>query len=190
MLTKLLSLLNSVHPLDAETESIINQYFEIIEVPRRHMLLKDGEICNYTYFMLSGLVRVFYIKDDEEVSAMFSEENDILNSPYSFYSRKPGYHFIETLQPSVLARISYKDLQQLYLRCPILNHIGRVITENYFVKSEERLYLIRNHTAEERYAYFLDNYPSLVQKLPLKYIASYLGITPETLSRTRSKIRR
>lgn len=190
MITRLFTFLNNIHPLDEQTEGAINQYFEITEVPKRHILLKDGEVCNYTYFLLSGLVRVFYIKDDEEICALFSEENDILNSPHSFYSRKPGYHYIETLQPSVLARINYDDLQQLYDRYPLLSHIGRVITENYFVRSEERLYLIRKQSAEERYSYFIDNYPTLVKKLPIKYIASYLGITSETLSRIRNKIRK
>ena len=89
-----------------------------------------------------------------------------------------------------MARIHYTQLQTLYKLYPELNYIARVITENYLVKSQERLFLLRRQTAEERYLYFTERYPTLLQKVPLKYIASYLGLTLETLSRIRNKIRK
>jgi CRP-like cAMP-binding protein len=190
MLTNLYEYINKIHPISDEIKQALDKHFEIIELPKRHLLLKDGETCNYMYVVLKGLARMYYVKDDEEVCSLFIEEKYLFNSPNSFYSRKPGYEYIETLEPSTLARIHYNHLQQLYNTHPPLNFIARVITEHYFVKSEERLYLLRKKSAEERYSYFTERYPTLLQKVPLKYIASYLGITLETLSRIRNKIRK
>ncbi|MCW3124264.1 MAG: Crp/Fnr family transcriptional regulator [Flavipsychrobacter sp.] len=189
MLKTLFSYLSNIHPLTDEVAEKLSSSFEIINVPKRQLLLKDGDVCNYLYVVLSGLARMYYIKDDEEICSLFIEEKYLFHSPHSFYKRKRAYEYIETLEPSVLARIHYDTLQELYKSYPELNFIGRVITENYFVKSEERLYLLRKHTAEERYLYFRERYPTLLQRVPLKYIASYLGLTLETLSRIRNKIR-
>jgi CRP-like cAMP-binding protein len=190
MLATLYNYINNIHPISADVINALDSSFEIIEVPKKQLLLKDGETCDYLYLVLNGLVRLYHIEGDEEVSSLFIEEKYLFNSPQSFYLRKPGYEFIEALEPTAVARIHYNSLQQLYSMYPELNFIARVITENYFVKSEERLYLLRRKTAEERYRYFIDRYPTLLQRVPLKYIASYLGITMETLSRIRNKIRK
>jgi len=190
MLSPLFNYINDIQPINEDTARALDECFEIIEAPKRDFLLKDGQVCNYLYLLIEGLVRIYYIKDDEEVCSLFIEEKSLFHAPDSFYSRKSGYQFIETLEQSVIARIHYDKLQQLYKTHPELNFIGRVITENYFVKSFERLYLLRKQTAEERYTYFANHYPGLLLKVPLKYIASYLGLTLETLSRIRSKIRK
>jgi CRP/FNR family transcriptional regulator, anaerobic regulatory protein len=190
MLKTLISYITNIHPLNEEIIRALEQNFELVEFPKRHIIIKDGDTCNYLYLVLSGLVRMYYIKNDEEVCSMFIEEKHLFHVPNSFYKRKPGYQYVETLEPCTLARIHFDRLQMLYKTFSELNFIGRVITENYFVKSEERLYLLRKQTAEERYIYFSDRYPTLLQKIPLKYIASYLGLTLETLSRIRNKIRK
>jgi CRP-like cAMP-binding protein len=188
MLTTLLNYIDGIHPLKEEVVQELEQCFEVIEVPKRQLLLQEGETCDHLYVVLSGLVRMYYIKGEEEICSLFIEENYLFNSPYSFYRRKPGYEFIETIEASTLARVHYDHLQRLYKQYPELNFIARVITENYFVKSEERLYLLRKQSAEERYSYFTNRYNTLLQRVPLKYIATYLGITLETLSRIRNKM--
>jgi len=190
MLQALHNQINKIHPISEEVTAVLDSCFEIIEVPRKQMLLRDGETCNYHYLVLSGLARMYYIKDGEEVCSVFIEENSFFNAAQSFYTRKPGYEYIDTIEPSTLARIHYDHLQRLYHAHPELNIIARVITEHYLVKSQERLYLLRRQTAEERYVYFAEHYPTLLQRVPLKYIASYLGLTLETLSRIRNKIRK
>ncbi len=190
MLQTLFNYISNIHPISEEITRELDRCFEIIEVPKREFLLREGETCDYLYVVLSGLLRMYYVKDSEEICSLFIEEKYLFHSPHSFYRRKRGYEYIETLEPCKLARIHYDKLQQLYTSYPELNFIGRVITENYFVKSEERLYLLRKQTAEERYVYFSDRYPTLLQRVPLKYIASYLGLTLETLSRIRNKIRK
>lgn len=190
MLSWLYEQMNAIHPLDEAVFHQFDKSFEYLEFPKNTFLLKEGETCNHIYVLLEGLVRVYYLKEDREINSLFIEERFFFTAPDSYYSRKPGYHFIETLQPTKLARIHHEKLLKLYQEFPALNFVGRIITENYFVWSEERLYLLRKHNAEERYQYFLENYPSLLQSVPLKYIASYLGMNEETLSRIRNKIRK
>lgn len=191
MLDALLDLFNTIHPLDTEVSEQLKDSFEIITTDKKQVLVKEGDVCNYVYLLLDGLARMYYIKEDMEIcSLFFFEPNHLFTVPNSFYSRQPGYHFIETLEVCTLGRISYNKLQQLYTTYPALNFVGRVITENYFVKSEERLYLLRKRTAEERYMYIVERYPMILQKIPLTYVATYLGITLETLSRIRNKIRK
>ncbi len=190
MLSGLYKYMNAIHPLRDEIIQEFERCFEYVDFPKGHRLLRDGEVCNYTYVIISGLVRMYYIKDGVEISSMFIAENAPFNAPDSYYSRKPGYLYIDTIEPTRIARIHYNQLQNMYLKFPELNFVGRVITENYFVISEERLYLLRKQSGEERYSYFLGHYPGLLRRVPLKYIASYLGLSFETLSRIRNKIRK
>jgi len=188
MLEILFSYMNSIRPLSENLKEVLAKNLEIIEVPKKHVLLKDGETSDYIYVVIKGLLRMYYIKDGEEVCSRFMEEQRMAMSVNSFYSRTPGYEFIETLEPCILARIHYDRLQKIYNEHDEFNYIARVITEVYFIRSEERLYLIRKKSAEERYLYLGEHYPEILQRVPLTYIASYLGLTLETLSRIRKKI--
>jgi len=188
MLQTLYAYLRGIHPLSEEVTEALGRAFEILEAPRRQVLLQDGETCQHIYLVIAGVMRMYYVKETEEVTSLFIEETSFFTAQ-SFYSRKPGYEFIETMVPTTLARIHYQQLQGLYRLYPELNFVARVITENYLVKSQERQYLLRKHSSEERYAYFTSYYPGLLQRVPLKYIASYLGLTLETISRIRNKIR-
>jgi CRP-like cAMP-binding protein len=188
MLNILLETMNAIRPLNDELRAVLERDLEIIEVPKKHLLLAEGQTSDYIFVVIKGLLRMYYIKDGEDVCSRFMDEQHMAMSVNSFYNRVPGYEFIETLEPCTLARIHYNKLQKIYLEHDNFNYIARVITEMYFQKSEERLYLIRKQSAEERYKYFTENYPELFQRIPLKYLASYLGITLETLSRIRKKM--
>lgn len=188
MLQPLFDLMNSIRPISEELKGVLAENLDIIEVPKRHLLLKEGQTSNYIFVVLNGLLRMYYIKDGEEICSRFMEEQSMAMSVNSFYSRSPGYEYIETLEPCVLARIHKDNLERIYKEYDEFNYIARVITEKYFIKSEERLFLIRKQSAEERYLYLVDHYPELLMRVPLMYIATYLGITLETLSRIRKKL--
>lgn len=179
---------NNIYPLSDELKAALLKYYEVIEVPKKTELLRAGQTCDYVYFVIEGLVRSYYLKEGEEICSRFMDEQHIVISINSFYTRKPGYEFIETVEPCTLARIHHDSLQRIYKEHIEFNYIARVWTEHYCSMSEERLYLLRRQNAKERYLFFMENYPQLIQRLPLKYIASYLGMNLETLSRIRKQV--
>ena len=175
--------------MSSELKEAIEASCEICEVPKRTILLSEGQTCNYIYVVLKGLLRTYYVKDGEEISSRFMDEQYLLGmSVISFYSRTSGYEYIEAIEPCIFARIHYDKLQELYNNFIEFNYTARIITERFYMRSEERLFLIRKQTAEDRYLFFVNKYPELMQRVPLKYIATYLGITLETLSRIRKKL--
>lgn len=184
---ELLQLLNTIHPLSNELEDYLTSHLTKLEIPKKRFLLKQGQISSNIYFVKKGLVRCFYLKEDKEVSSWFMSEGDVITSVESFFNQSVSYESIQTLEDSVLYSISYKDLQHAYLTFPEFNFVGRVLTEKYYRLSEQRLYSLRMQRALEKYHYLLQYFPQLIQRVPSKYLASYLGITEETLSRIRAQ---
>lgn len=180
--------LEKSRPMSDELKALLKQEFEIIELPRHEILLKEGQVSNYLYITLKGLLRFYYLKDGEEVCSLFVNEPGICTSISGFFTRRPGTEYIETLEPCIIARIGYERLQQLYNENAELNFVARVITEQFLVRSEERLLLLRKNSAEDRYVTFTEQHPEFLQRVPLKYIATYLGTTLETISRIRAKL--
>jgi len=113
-------------------------------------------------------------------------EGKDITSWISFYTRQPGNEFLETLEDTTLACVHYNDIQKLYEEFPEFNIIGRKQVEYSFYMSELRTRMLRKHTAVEKYKFLLENHPTLLQRVPLKHIATYLGMNEETLSRVRS----
>lgn len=190
MLETLFAHLDKIRPLSPELRERLTQDLEIIEVPKKELLLRDGERADYLYILLSGMLRSYYIRDGVEITNRFMQENHIVVSVNSFYARRPGYEFIEALEPCTLARIHYNTLQKLYKDFIEFNYTARILTEYYFSSSEERLYLLRKQKAEDRYQYFMEHTPDLLNRVPLGHIASFLGMNLETLSRIRSKLKK
>jgi CRP/FNR family transcriptional regulator, anaerobic regulatory protein len=189
ILNALFQHISAIRQLDDELRDRLINDLEIIDVPKKTILLRDGEVSDYLYVVLSGLLRSYYIKDGHEICSRFMKENHIVVSINSFFVRKPGYEFLESMEDSTLARIHYDKLQKLYKDHDSFNYTARVLTEQYFAQGEQRLYLLRKQKAEERYLFFLDNYADFMNRVPLQYIATFLGMNLETLSRIRRKIK-
>jgi hypothetical protein len=187
MLNKFLNSITSITPIDSSILEDIESKFEIVSVPKKTHVVKEGEVCNYMYVIIQGIVRMYYVKDSDEICSLLIEENYPFSVPDSFYTGRPSYQFVETLEDSRIARIHIDELRALYNQYFEANYIARIITEKYFLRSEERLFMLRKQAAEERYRYFIERYPSLLLRVPLTHIASYLGMTIETLSRCRNK---
>jgi CRP-like cAMP-binding protein len=151
-------------------------------------ILSAGEMENYLSIVISGLTRHYLIKDGEDISFDFSFQNDFNSSYASFVQREPSRFYIEALQPTVLASFSYDYLHKLYEDYPGSNLFGRVAIEQYFVFREKRELSLLMDNATERYQKLLKEYPEYIQQIPLKYLASYLNIKPESLSRIRKNI--
>lgn len=157
------------------------------EFAKNSFLITEGKICDYVYFLERGCLRGYYNHDGKEVTYWFAFENNFVTSFYSFISRQPCVENIQLMEDCTLWAISYNDLQSLYNKHPDVERLGRIMHERYYVMLEERF--VRNHfkEARERYEKLLTHAPHILQRVPLGYVASYLGITQETLSRIRSK---
>jgi CRP/FNR family transcriptional regulator, anaerobic regulatory protein len=189
MLDTFLQRLQGIYPVSQGLAETIEQ-FEIIEVPKGTELLREGQRQDFVWIVIKGLLRTYYIRDGEEICSRFNAEDQIVLSVASFYNRSIGYEFVETLEDCVLARVHHDTLERIYKDYPEFNYHARVLTEYYFTLSEQRLYLLRRQSAEERYRYFMEHYPEWLQRVPLKYIATFLGMNLETLSRIRKKVSR
>jgi CRP-like cAMP-binding protein len=157
------------------------------ELAKGTLLTSEGKVCNHVYFLEKGCARGYYTLEAKEITYWFAFENHFVTSLYSFITRKPGAENIQLLEDCTLRSISHSDLQELYDTFPDIERLGRVIHERYYVMLEERFLSIHFKEARERYEILLKNHPHILQRVSLGYVASYLGITQETLSRIRSK---
>jgi CRP/FNR family transcriptional regulator, anaerobic regulatory protein len=187
MIEPMLQKFESLYPLSEDLRDRLQQIISVKEYPKKSCLLQEGHVADHACFVLKGLARAYYVSDGREVTSRFMDEGFIITSWLSFYTRKPGYEIIETLEDSVLGCVNYDDLQKLYADFLEFNVIGRKLTEYFFFLAEQRTQMLRKHTADEKYQFFLAQHPDLLQRVQLKYIATYLGMSEETLSRTRAK---
>jgi CRP-like cAMP-binding protein len=147
--------------------------------------ISEGKVENYIYFVIEGMARNFFHKNDKETSLDFFFAGSFFGSHESFLMREPSRLNIEALTPLTVMRMHYDDLQALYAMSPKLQQVGRVLTEELFRRLSERLQDLLSMSASERYHKLLAAQPQYVQHIPLKYLASYLNVTPESLSRIR-----
>lgn len=183
----LLSHVNQYCKLSEAALAGLDSVLKRVDLAKGALLTSEGKICNQVYFLEQGCVRGFYTLDGKEITYWFAFENTFVTSLYSFITRKPGAENIQLLDDCILWSVDYSDLQKLYDTFPDIERLGRVIHERYYVMLEERFLSIHFKEARERYEVLLKNNPHILQRVPLGYVASYLGITQETLSRIRSK---
>lgn len=158
------------------------------DVPKKYLLIKESQIENHLYFIEKGIARFFIPKEDNDITFNIVFENGFLSAYDSFLSQTPSTYCIETLTDSVLWQFNYNDLQSVYSKTKIGNLIGRKACEELFSKKQKRELELLNCTAEERYLKLFTEQPRLLKEIPLKYISSYIGITPQALSRIRKRI--
>lgn len=155
------------------------------------IILSAGEISKHSYFVNSGLIRSFNINDNiVEHVLSFACQGWWIADMYSLISQKPGSLFIEVLEDCEVVLLSKENQEQLYIEIPKLERFFRILTENSLVANQERLMDNLSLSAEERFDKFCKKYPSLIQKVPQKHIASYIGVTPEFFSKMKSRILR
>ncbi len=177
-----------IAPLSAGLQQAFNNYIVEEKFPKKHRLLKEGQVCKQVYFIKKGFARAYHLSPDgRECTSWFMGTGDIMISVYSFLTQQPAAEYIELLEDSMIQSITWNQLQSIYADFPEYNYIGRIVTEKYYILSEERALLLRTSTATERYQLLLKTHPAILQKASLGQIASYLGISQETLSRVRSR---
>lgn len=185
---QLLNYLSGIHPLSEEVKVYLQAHIKQRVIAKKEQLLKAGRICRNIYFIEKGLLRCFYLKEGMEVSSWFMREGDVIISVESFFDQKPSYETIQALEDTVVWYVSFQELEFMYKNFMEFNYVGRVLVQHYYKLSEQRLYSMRLQTATERYHFLLQNFPEIIQRVSTADIASYLGVTRETLSRIK-KIR-
>lgn len=177
--------------LTPEEEVLFLSKTETKAYKAKSILLNSGEISNYTYFVNSGILRSFNINDNIiEHVLHFACQGWWIGDMYSYISGKPGNLFIEVLEDAEVVIISKENQQKLYEEIPKLERFFRILSENSLVAHQERLMDNLSLTAEERFEKFCQKYPTLINHIPQKQIASYIGVTPEFFSKMKSRLLR
>lgn len=184
-----MQLLGYLTPLSAKFQERMTSQLLTETFRSHHILLRPGEVAKRIYFIKHGFIRAFTIDSTgKECTSWFMKKNDIMISVYSFFTQKPAEEYIEVLEDCILQSLTWSQLQSYYADFKEGNFIGRVVTEAYYIQAEERSIFMRTKTPEERYKLLIDKYENIEQLTTQSNIASYLGITRETLSRIKSKL--
>jgi CRP-like cAMP-binding protein len=173
----------------AEFEQHIQPYILIRRFEAKEVVLAAGSVENYFNFLLSGLARTYYKKDKEEIVVQIATEGHIIHAHESFHSRTPSQYIIETIEPSRFVSITYNGLENIYATSSKMQHLGRLVVTFTLLLKEKMQLQASTLSPRERFLHLIEKNPTLMQRMPQKYLASYLNIKPETFSRFKHLLR-
>lgn len=188
MSDKYLHFIQQIYPLSQESLQALAPFLAHRSFTKKDYLVKQGNVSNELFIIMSGCVRE-YFEDAHanEINTWFGIENAIAVSTYSFFSLKPSLTNIQALEDTETIAIRQEDIQKLFNQFHEIERLGRLLAEQYLVQIDEIKIILQTLSAKQRYDYILQHKPELVQRIPLKYLASFLGIKLETLSRVRGQ---
>lgn len=181
--------INSLSKLTNDEMVIFLSHMETKTIKQYDFYLKQGSLCRNVAFINKGLVRIYYVKNGKEYVGRFFEKNEWVTDYAGFLLKTPSLFFIEALEDTELFTLSYDNMQKLYSYGKSFEKFGRLIAEKVFIESYQRNVSLMLNSPEELYLALMKEKPHLLNSVPLKYIASYIGIEPESLSRIRKRIR-
>jgi CRP-like cAMP-binding protein len=174
---------------DNEFAQYLLPVIKVRKFGKKELVTRAGEIENYFNFITKGLVRKYYKKGIQEINTQISFEGHLILSQESFHSRLPSAYYIETIEPTTFVSILYDDLEKVYAQSHRMEHLARlIITYAMVIKDNWQIQLVKM-TPRERFLNFVTKNPQLMQRVPQKYLASYLNIKPETFSRFKHLLR-
>ena len=177
--------LNKIVPLNEQEIDFIVSKTEYAAYKKGEFLTKEGSVERFVFLILKGGVRIYCMQNGEELSLDFFLEGSFTNSFMSFLLREKSIVSVQAIFDTKVVRLNVDHIHQLYESSLNINKIGRMFAESLYIRRTKRQLSFITHSAKERYDDLLAEYPEFVQRIPLKYLASYLGINPETLSRIR-----
>ncbi len=171
-----------------ELNELVEQ-FTLDKFSKNELIYKAGGTSDTFYFIYKGLLRIYYTKEEKEITNLFVTENQMIMGAYNIITGNKNYSNYEAFEETYVLKINYDLLESFYLKYHSLEHLGRKLIELYYTTFMKKTYDVLFLSAEERYHIFLKENADLLNRIPLRFIASYLGIKQETLSRMRSKYR-
>jgi CRP-like cAMP-binding protein len=172
---------------ETEKEALLTRLTER-KIKRKQYILQEGDVCKYFTYVVEGCFKTYGVSDSgAEHNLVFTAEDDWITDIDSLHKERPSKLFIEAIEPSTILQVSKGDLWYLYTNYPKFDRNFRVIIEEKYIELQNRLLQTFSTTAYQRYESFLEQYPNLANRLPNTQIASYLGITPEFLSKIRNE---
>jgi CRP-like cAMP-binding protein len=186
---RLKSFFNNYMNMTSTEFDVLVPYFEVRSFDKKEQVVKLGEIDNYFNFIAKGLVRKYTLAGKKEVTLQLATEGHAIHSEVSFNRRVPSDVIVETIEPSVFLSLTYDNLQAIYNIFPRTERLGRLVTIDMYLKKDLRDYSHFRQNSRERFLNYIENHQEMVQRVPQKYLASYLHIKPETFSRLKHLVR-
>ena len=173
-------------PISREELIELLQYCEIRKFDKRTVIVREGEVDNYLNLVVKGLIRKYLPVRKDEVILQLATEGHVVQSEISFLTRKPSMVVLETLEPTILLSLTYDKMEEALDRFPKGERLGRMILYGMFIKKDENRYNRLSKSTRQRFFDYIDHHQHMLQRVPQKYLASYLQIKPETFSRLKA----
>ena len=186
-MTKIESFIRMIIDPNADEWDAFARVVKFRTLKKKDLLLQEGQVCNFIDFINSGVLREYSFQNDKETTVDFVSENQFTSDYQSFIMETPSMQYLEALTDVELLIVKKSDINALYDQYKIWERFGRLIIEHVFCSAEAKRKKIISTSHEEQYRNFAATYPQIVQQVPQYYIACYLGLTPEHLSRLRKK---
>ena len=180
---------NKKVPLTKEEEEIIRPYLHEKKLRKKQFILQEGDVCKQVAFVAKGVLRKYFINDHGgEGITQFAIEGWTISDLYSFLTEEPSHFNIDALEDSELVLMDKPSIEELYIKVPKLETHARKQLTNAYIASERRIASMMGMSLEDRYEEINKLHPDIVQRVPQHMLASYMGLTPETLSRVRKRL--
>jgi len=188
-LDKLYQYLQGYAPLSKNEFRQMEPFIEIREFEKKVKVIQEGEVERYLNIIAWGLARKYLPVRNREITIQLASEGHMIHSELSFHYRVPSRAIVETIEPTVFFSISYDSLEQMYEQFPGMERLGRLMTEDLFIKKDNRYFDQLNKSTRERFLDYVRSHPQMMQRVPQKHLASFLNIKPETFSRLKHLMR-
>lgn len=183
----LIARFNSIAKIENTAITELKKLLVFETYKKNTLVIKENELVEHLYFIFSGVVRIYYYKDDKLIIERFEKEGGFFGGNYNHITKYPGVHIYESLEDLSVLKIKHSDLEMLCSKYHTLEHIYRKLFEAFHYSYVDKLYALKAATSEERYLDFINEYGDIVNRISLRNIASYLNMTAETVSRIRAK---
>lgn len=178
--------LQTLVPFTPEELEDILSHFSKESIVKNQTLVHQGDVCKFLYFVEQGMGRSYYLNEHgKEITQWFFGVGKFMTSADSFFQQTPSLYYLEVLENTIVYSVSKENLDRLFAKYHKMEKLGRLVTIEMLTKITNKINAIQFQTARERYDYMLSEFPDIVYQVPLGHIASYLGMTQETLSRIR-----